>query len=69
MRKYTSKKQKTKMYAEKYNMEEEEVNRILSEYEDLLTLDELKIRYDNPNIGILPDLENSTYFLESFTSN
>ena len=55
MRKYTSKKQKTKMYAEKYNMEEEEVNRILSEYEDLLTLDELKIRYDNPNIGILPE--------------
>ena len=39
MRKYTSKKQKTKMYAEKYNMEEEEVNRILSEYEDLFGTD------------------------------
>ncbi len=50
MRKYTSKAQKTIMYAQKYNIKEEEVKRILSEYEDLLTLEELKIKYDNPNI-------------------
>lgn len=55
MRKYTSPAQKVEMYSEKYNLEKTEVHRILSEYEDLLTLDELKIKYDNPNIGQLPE--------------
>lgn len=55
MRKYTSKSQKIELYSKKYNIPEEEVNRILSEHEDLLTIDELKIKYDNPNIGKLPE--------------
>lgn len=55
MRNYTSKSQKVDLYSQKYNLSKEEVYRILSEYEDILTLDELKIRYDNPDIGVLPD--------------
>ena len=54
MRDYTSKSQKVEMYAEKYNLPREEVHRILSEHEANLTLDELKIKYDDPNIGQLP---------------
>lgn len=54
MRNYTSKKQKIEMYSKKYNKTEEEVYRILTEHEDLLTLDELKIRYDDEHIGELP---------------
>ena len=55
MRKYTSKSQKIDLYSAKYNISKEEVNRILSEHEDVLTLEELKIKYDNPNIGKLPE--------------
>lgn len=55
MRKYTSKSQKVDMYSEKYGLSAEEVNRILSEHEDVLTFEELKIKYDNPNIGVLPE--------------
>ena len=55
MRKYTSKSQKIDLYSVKYNISKEEVNRILSEHEDVLTLEELKIKYDNPNIGKLPE--------------
>lgn len=55
MRNYTSKSQKIDLYSQKYNLSKEEVYRILSEYEDILTLDELKIRYDNENIGVLPE--------------
>lgn len=54
MRKYTSKTQKIEMYGEKYNKTQEEMYRILTEHEALLTLDELKIKYDNENIGQLP---------------
>lgn len=54
MRKYTSKSQKVEMYSKKYNKPREEVFRILTEHEALLSLDELKIKYDNPNIGKLP---------------
>lgn len=54
MRKYTSKSQKVEMYSKKYNKTEDEVFRILSEHESLLTLDELKIKYDDPEIGKLP---------------
>ena len=55
MRKYTSKSQKIDLYSAKYNISKEEVNRILSEHEDVLTLEELKIKYDNPDIGKLPE--------------
>lgn len=55
MKKYTSKTQKVDMYSEKYGLSKEEVNRILSEHEDVLTIEELKIKYDNPNIGVLPE--------------
>ena len=55
MKKYTSKSQKIDLYSEKYNLPKEEVNRILSEHEDLLTFEELKIKYDDPNIGQLPE--------------
>ena len=55
MRKYTSKSQKIDLYSAKYNISKEEVNRILSEHEDILTLEELKIKYDNPDIGKLPE--------------
>ena len=55
MKKYTSKTDKIAMYSKKYNMKEEDVYRILTEHEDVLTLDELKIKYDNPNIGKLPE--------------
>lgn len=55
MKKYTSKTDKVAMYSKKYNMKEEDVYRILTEHEDVLTLDELKIKYDNPNIGKLPE--------------
>ena len=55
MRKYTSKSQKIDLYSVKYNISKEEVNRILSEHEDVLTLEELKIKYDNPDIGKLPE--------------
>lgn len=55
MRKYTSKSQKIDLYSMKYNISKEEVNRILSEHEDVLTLEELKIKYDNPDIGKLPE--------------
>lgn len=55
MRKYTSKSDKVKMYSEKYNLKEEEVHRILSEHEALLTLDELKIKYDCDTLGQIPD--------------
>lgn len=52
---YTSKTQKIEMYSEKYSLPKAEIKRILSEHEDLLTLEELKIKYDNPNIGVLPE--------------
>ena len=56
MRNYTSKTQKIKMFSVKYNKTEDEINEILTKHEDLLTLDELKIKYDNPDIGgKLPD--------------
>ena len=55
MKSYTSKTQKIELYSKKYNKTEEEIKRILSEHEDLLTFEELKIKYDNPNIGVLPD--------------
>lgn len=64
MRNYTSKSQKIDLYSEKYGLPKEEINRILSEHEDLLTLEELKIKYDNPAMGVFPawlkyeDLEN-----------
>lgn len=54
MRNYTSKSQKVEMYSEKYNLPREEVNRILSEHEANLTFDELKIKYDNTQLGKLP---------------
>ena len=55
MKVYTSKTQKIELYSKKYNKTKEEINRILSEHEDMLTFEELKIKYDNPNIGKLPD--------------
>ena len=55
MKKYTSKTQKVDMYSEKYGLSKEEVDFILSEHEDVLTLEQLKIKYDNPNIGKLPE--------------
>ena len=55
MKKYTSKSQKVELYSKQYNLREEEVFRILSEHEDLLTFNELKIKYNNPNIGKLPE--------------
>ena len=55
MKKYTSKTQKVDMYSEKYGLSKEEVGFILSEHEDVLTLEQLKIKYDNPNIGKLPE--------------
>lgn len=55
MRKYTSKSDKIKMYSEKYNMSEDEIYRILTEHEALLTFDELKIRYDCPTLGKIPE--------------
>lgn len=55
MKNYTSKSQKIDLYSKKYNRPKEEIDRILSSHEDLLTFEELKIKYDNPNIGVLPD--------------
>lgn len=55
MKKYTSKTQKVDMYSEKYGLTKEEVDFILSEHEDVLTFEQLKIKYDNPNIGKLPE--------------
>lgn len=55
MRKYTSSTQKIKMYMEKYNISEEYAHEIVRGYESLLTFDELKIKYDNPDLGKLPD--------------
>ena len=43
---YTSKTQKIVKYSEKYNLSEERISYILNTHEDLLTLDELKIKYD-----------------------
>lgn len=54
MRNYTSKSQKVEMYSKKYNLAEEEVYRILTEHEALLTKEELAIKYDNSHIGELP---------------
>lgn len=55
MKKYTSKTDKIALYSKKYNMSEEDVYRILTEHEDILSFEELKIKYDNPNIGKLPE--------------
>lgn len=52
---YTSKTQKIVKYSEKYNLSEERISYILNTHEDLLTLNELKIKYDNPNIGVFPE--------------
>ena len=63
MRKYTSRSQKIEIYSEKYDLSKEEVKRILTEHEDLLTFEELKIRYDNPDLGKLPNwLEEEALF-------
>ena len=43
MRKYTSKSQKIDLYSAKYNISKEEVKRMLSEHEDVLTLEELNL--------------------------
>lgn len=51
---YTSKSQKVEMYSKKYNLSEKEVYRILSESEVNLSLEELKIKYDDMEIGKLP---------------
>lgn len=55
MRAYTSPSEKIEKYSVKYGKSKEEIHRILTENEALLTLDELKIKYDDPNLGILPD--------------
>ena len=59
MSNYTSRSQKIDLYAEKYNLPREEIRRILTEYEYTLSLDELKIRYDNPLMGHLPSFLGS----------
>lgn len=55
MRKYTSKKQKVEMYSAKYGLSKEYVYHILTEKECVLTFEELKIKYDCPTLGELPD--------------
>lgn len=55
MRKYTSKKMKVEMYSKKYNLPEDYVRYILTENECMLTFDELKIKYDCPTLGKMPD--------------
>ena len=55
MKKYTSKSQKVEIYSKQYGLSEEEIFRILTEHEDLLTFEELKIRYNNPEMGKLPE--------------
>lgn len=64
MRKYTSKSDKVKMYSEKYGKTKEEVYRILTEDDCMLTLDELKIKYDDEYLEIWPDwIDPSQYDL------
>lgn len=57
MRNYTSKSDKVAMYSKKYNKSTEEVYRILTEDDSVLTIDELKIKYDDENLadGQLPE--------------
>lgn len=55
MKKYTSKTMKVDLYSQKYNLSKEYVKDILSKDECLLTLEELKIKYDCPDLGKLPD--------------
>ena len=54
MRPYTSPSQKVNIYSEKYNLSTEEVKRILNTDDTQLCLEELKIKYDNPDIDKLP---------------
>lgn len=55
MRKYTSKSDKVKMYSQKYGKTSEEVHRILTEDDCMLTIEELKIKYDNLDLCKWPD--------------
>lgn len=61
MRKYTSPAQKIEMYSKKYNLPREEVNWILKEDECMLSIEQLKIKYDNQDMGILPDWLHEEY--------
>lgn len=55
MRKYTSPAEKIEKYSIKYNLGKEEVTRIIKSDDCLLSIDELKIKYDNENLGLLPE--------------
>lgn len=55
MRNYTSPKEKVEKYSIKYNLPKEEVKRILSTQDADLTKNELIIKYNNENIGKIPD--------------
>ena len=54
-RKYTAPCDKIKQYSVKYGITEKYAKYIMTEHEDLLTFDELKIKYDCPTLGKLPD--------------
>ena len=54
MRNYTSPKEKVENYSIKFNLPKEEVKRILSTQDAELTKEELKVKYNNENIGKIP---------------
>lgn len=55
MRKYTSKSDKINMYSQKYGKTKEEMYKILTEDDCMLTLEELKIKYDDSLLDEWPD--------------
>ena len=55
MRNYTAPKEKIERLSIKYNLPLEEVNRIVKSNDCILTFEELKIKYDNQELGKLPD--------------
>ena len=55
MRNYTSPREKVEKYSIKFNLPKEEVKRILSTSDSDLTKQEMLVKYNNENIGKLPD--------------
>lgn len=55
MRKYTSPTQTAEKLASIYNMTKEQVFKLRQQHDCMLTLEELKIKYNNPTMEALPD--------------